>query len=329
MGGGVMGVGGVGVSQYGVDSGQLNSSSRRVLSNMATMADCQNTNWANKCDILINVILWSTFMEKSLFLWVRLNKRHTPAMIKQETLPQCRWNTCIVLLSHFSIWSVLHGLKHPGFYRGNYQWTRRAAVACRPVDGGGGGSDSKVASLTPQTIWGPRGRWGCGGRMKSTLVIATPWPYVRFSDTGQLPLNPAVCETQKIMFISQESLTGCTNGWNFNDDSSKTKCASVDFKVGSSWWIGATEVKLEGTWKSMDEYWATASLLHEYRTPLLAKVGKTKQNKTWTFGKTEKTVHINHQMCPLLRTAVVRSRISILTVCVGYLLEPGIIAPRA
>lgn len=106
------GNGGVGVSQYGVDSGQPNSSSRRVLSNMATMADCQNTNWANKCDILINMILWSTFMEKSLFLWVRLNKRHTPAMIKQETLPQCRWNTCIVLLSHFSIWSALHGLKH-------------------------------------------------------------------------------------------------------------------------------------------------------------------------------------------------------------------------
>lgn len=67
-------------------------------------------------------------------------------------------------------------------------------MACRSV-GEGGRCDCKVASLTPQTIWGPSGRRGSGGRMKSTLVPATrrlEWPYVRFSDTGQLPLNPAV-----------------------------------------------------------------------------------------------------------------------------------------
>lgn len=91
---------------------------------------------------------------------------------------------------------------------------------------GEGGCDSKVASLTPQTIWGPHGRWECGWRMKSTLVPATPrleWPYVRFSDTGQLPLNPAVWGAQNMMFISQEGLTGCANGRNCKDDSGQDK----------------------------------------------------------------------------------------------------------
>lgn len=69
------------------------------------------------------------------------------------------------------------------------------------------------------------------------LVPATPrleWPYVSFSDTGQLPLNPAVWGTQSMMFISQEGLTGCTNGRNCKEGSSKTKCACVDFQVDSS-----------------------------------------------------------------------------------------------
>lgn len=88
------------------------------------------------------------------------------------------------------------------------------------------------------------------------------------------------------MFISQEDLTGCTNGWNCKDDSSQTKCARVDFKVGTSWWAAGTEVKLESTWINTDEYWVTARPLQEYRTPLLAKAGKKKKNSS--FGKKQK-----------------------------------------
>lgn len=141
------------------------------------------------------------------------------------------------------------------------------------------------------------GGGGRRGRMKSTLVHATPrleWPYVRFSDTGQLPLNPAVWGTRSMMFASQGGLTGCTNEENCKVDSSKTKCQSVDFRAGSFWWIRATQMKLEGTWKSIDEYWATASPFQEHRTPLLAKGGK---KKTLTFGKTSKNIHVNIQMC--------------------------------
>lgn len=143
------------------------------------------------------------------------------------------------------------------------------------------GGYCKVASLTPQVTWGPCGRRGCRGKMKSTLVSATSrleWPYVRFSDTGQLPLTPAVWGTQNMVLISQEGLSGCTNRQNCKDDSNKTKCAGLNLKVSTFWWMGATEVKLEGTWINTDEYGATAS------PPLLAKehtkkiICKTRKN---------------------------------------------------
>lgn len=196
---------------------------------------------------------------------------------------------------HLSVITLQH-LECASWYGGNYQWTRRAAVACRPVGGWGlwlqgCQFDSSDHLGTPWEAGGRR------GRMKSTLVHATPrleWPYVRFSDTGQLPLNPAVWGTRSMMFASQGGLTGCTNEENCKVDSSKTKCQSVDFRAGSFWWIRATQMKLEGTWKSIDEYWATASPFQEYRTPLLAKGGK---KKTLTFGKTSKNIHVNIQMC--------------------------------
>lgn len=228
--------------------------------------------YSHKCDFLIYI-----YGNASLFSVWDVNKRHTPAVVKRQTLPQCRWHTCIFLLSHFSIWSVLHGMEENTSGLGGQLWPAGLLE--------GGGCDCKVATLTPQTIWGPRGRrGGRRGRMKSTLVHATPrleWPYVRFSDTGQLPLNPAVWGTRSMMFASQGGLTGCTNEENCKVDSSKTKCQSVDFRAGSFWWIRATQMKLEGTWKSIDEYWATASPFQEYHTPLLAKGGK---KKPLTFG---------------------------------------------
>lgn len=138
------------------------------------------------------------------FLCVRLNKKPTLTVVKQKTPHPNVAETPALFCNHTSASGVCFMVQNTQFSM--EEITSGHGGQLWPV-GLSGGGDCKVSSLTPQTIWGPRGRQGCGGRTKSTLVPATPrleWPYARFSATGQLPLNPAVWGTHNMMFISQK-----------------------------------------------------------------------------------------------------------------------------